>query len=399
MSPLPPLSRLSSRLAPSGIRQLEQLAAARPDLISLGPGQPDASLFPLDEAARALARATDTPGAPARYLQYGPSRGDPQLVELIVQRMRAQGVRCDASHVLVTAGSQQGLDLICQLLLDEGDTVLVQPFTYPGALQVFRARGAHVDVVPEQGGAPVASPEKLLYAMADFQNPTGALLGIDERARLVALARARGVYLVEDAPYRELAFGDLAPPPSLMQVDCGDASPDQGRTLFLGSFSKVMAPGLRAGWVVGPSEIIARLTLLRQASDLQPSTLSQAILVDLLKDGNEARVRCMKRRYEARRDALDASLRRHLTSMAHWHLPAGGFFLWVRLALPLDTRELLLRAIEHGVAYVPGSEFCLDERGSRLLRLSYSSVEPERMETAVGRLARAIHEALQASSR
>lgn len=395
MSALPPLSRLSSRLVPSGIRQLEQLAAARPDLISLGPGQPDASLFPLQAAAQTLARAADKPGAPARYLQYGPSRGDPQLVELIVQHMRAQGVPCDASHVLITAGSQQGLDLICQLMLDDGDTVLVQPFTYPGALQIFRARGAQVGVMPAQHGASGASREKLLYAMADFQNPTGDWLGIDERSRLVAQVRERSIYLVEDAPYRELAFGDLPLAPSLMQLDCGEASPDQGRTLFLGSFSKVMAPGLRIGWVVGPAEVIARLTLLRQASDLQPSTLSQAILVDLLDGSSEARARRMRRRYEERRDALDAALQRHLASMASWRVPAGGFFFWVRLEVPVDTRALLARAIGHGVAYVPGGEFCLDGRGARHLRLSYSSVAPTLMDTAVGRLALAVREALE----
>jgi len=386
---LPPLSRLSHRLTASGIRQLEQAARANPDLISLGPGQPDAALLPLAEIERAMAAASADEGAPARFLQYGPSQGDPELVALIVERMRAQGVACDASHVLVTSGSQQALDLICQLTLDPGDGVLVQPFTYPGALQVFRARGARVTVLP--GHRPAEpSGAKLLYAMADFQNPTGQWLDERQRGALVARAREEEVLLVEDAPYRDLVFEDGEQPPSLLQIDAAGRSPDSARTLHLGSFSKVVAPGLRIGWIVGPAALIERLTLLRQASDLQPSTLSQAVLVGVLRGGDQARMRRLRLRYAERHAALERALQRHLAGIAQWQPARGGFFLWVKLGLAVDTRELLPTAIRHGVAYVPGREFCADERGARHLRLSFSSVDPGRMDEAVRRLAAAI---------
>jgi DNA-binding transcriptional MocR family regulator len=390
MSVLPPLSRLSTRLRPSGIRELEQLAAARPGLISLGPGQPDASLFDLNGLLQRLGQPSARPGTDARYLQYGPSAGDPRLVAQVVGAMQAQGIACDASHVLVTSGSQQGLDLVCQLLLDEGDAALVQPCTYPGALQVFRTRGARVAAL----SSPPAGDEKLIYAMVDFQNPTGERLDLAARQALVALARQRSVYLVEDAPYRELAFDGIRLP-SLMAIDLAGRSPDEGRTIFLGSFSKSVAPGLRLGWVVGPSALIARLTLLRQASDLQPSTLSQALLADLLEEDPAGRLARLRRRYRERRDALEAALERHLGGQARWQRPEGGFFFWVRLDAPLDTRALLPLAIEQGVAYVPGSECCVDGRGGPWLRLSYSAVEPLLMGEAVARLARAIGVARQ----
>lgn len=380
-------SSLCSRLSPSSIRELEHLSATVPGLISLGPGQPDPTLFPVDEIRNALADAFSRPGMAERHLQYGPSQGEPELVAGLVQHMRHQGIDCDSSHILVTAGAQQAIDLIAQLTIDEGDTVLVQEHTYPGALQVFRARGATVVSLADSASMATASRVKFIYAMADFQNPTGRLLTQDERSALIANARRQDTWIVEDAPYREIAFEQGADMPSLLKMDCGTVSPDAGRTLFVGSFSKVMAPGLRVGWIVGPARIIALLTLLRQATDLQPSSLSQGIVADLLRQGMHGPMRRVKRRYEERRDAMLGALRTHMASHAVWNEPQGGFFIWLQLRANLPAKQLLPFAIGNGMAYVPGAAFHFDGQDSSFLRLSFSRADAQMMEEAIRRLA------------
>lgn len=389
------LSRLSTRLEPSGIRKLEQLAKDTPGLISLGPGQPDGTLFPSIEIFSALSFVFDNPDAAARALQYGQSQGNPELLGLLAQHMLNRGVTCNASNILVTAGAQQAIDLITQLLVDEGDSVLVQPNTYPGALQAFRARGAKVASLADQDDLMRGSDTKFIYAMTDFQNPTGEVLSADERATLLATARQRGTFLVEDSPYDEIKFSDRDLPPTLLEMDCGDASPDTGRTLFVGSFSKIIAPGLRVGWIVGPANVISLLTLLRQGSDLQPGTLSQEIVVNLLKHGIDGHVARVRRRYQERRDAMLDALQTRLFPYATWNAPEGGFFVWVKLNGPIDARELLDKAIENGVAYVPGSEFHHDAHGSSNLRLSFSSADPQFMDEAIRRLADTIAAAIK----
>lgn len=386
MSPRNLLSRLSARLVPSGIRKLEQLAKATPGLISLGPGQPDNTLFPSAEISDALRGTFDDPTATASYLQYGPSQGDPELVALLVQQMQNQGVTCDATNILVTAGAQQGLDLITQLLVDDGDSVLVQRNTYPGALQVFHARGANVLSLGDQETSIDCLGAKFIYAMADFQNPTGEVLSLESRVKLLATARQRDVFLVEDTPYREIKFSDNALPPTLLEMDCGKGSPDTGRTLLVGSFSKIIAPGLRVGWVVGPAHVISLLTLLRQGCDLQPGTLSQAIVANLLKRGLCEHLVRVRRRYEERRDAMLDALQAHLAPYATWNVPKGGFFVWVQLSVAIDTSEMLNQAIRNGVAYVPGSEFHHAANVSSSLRLSFSSVDPTLISEAIRRL-------------
>lgn len=390
------LSRLSTRLAPSGIRKLEQLAQDTPGLISLGPGQPDGTLFPSTEIFSALSVVLDSPDAAARALQYGQSQGNPELLALLAQHMLKRGVTCNASNILITAGAQQAIDLITQLLIDDGDAVLVQPNTYPGALQVFRARGAKVASLADRDDTMQGSNTKFIYAMTDFQNPTGEILSADERATLLATARQRGTFVVEDSPYREIRFSARELPPTLLEMDCGNASPDTGRTLFVDSFSKIIAPGLRIGWIVGPANLISLLTLLRQGGDLQPGTLSQEIVVNLLKRGIDGHVARVRERYQARRDAMLDALQTHMAPYATWNAPEGGFFVWVTLSVPLDARELLNKAIENGVAYVPGSEFHHDAHGSPNLRLSFSSTDPQFMDEAIRRLADTIAAELKA---
>ena len=392
------LSRLAKDLKPSGIRTLEALARNAPGLISLGPGQPDDTLFPVSDIVDTFLASPENPDRLRAALQYGPSQGHAALIALLVSHMQKQGVSCDASNILVTSGAQQAIDLVTQLLIDTGDVVLVQPNTYPGALQVFQARGATIRRLHDNDGAaceaavPGASigRAKLIYAMTDFVNPTGEVISVAARAALLGTARRLGALLIEDSPYRDLTFTDQALPPTLLEMDCANRSPDTGNTLFIGSFSKIIAPGLRVGWAVGPEPIISRLTLLRQGSDLQPSTLSQEIVAQLLAKGLAPHIKRARARYQGRRDALLAALDKHLFPYATWTIPEGGFFVWVKLKGDVDTYSLLQHAISNGIAYVHDAEFNHTNRISSDLRLSFSHASPESMDEAVARLANTI---------
>jgi len=312
--------------------------------------------------------------------------------------MQKQGVTCVASNILVTAGAQQAIDLLAQLLIDEGDTVLVQPDTYPGALQVFRMRGARIESLDGKQPIPYESSnenvsksrKKLIYAMTDFQNPTGQVLTLEGRAALLATTRQHGALLVEDSPYRDIQFSGSTPLPTLLEMDCRHASIDAANALFIGSFSKIIAPGLRVGWIVGPKDIISQLTLLRQGSDLQPSTLSQEIVARQLTQGLDAHVERVRTLYRERRDAMLAALETHLSQHGTWTVPDGGFFIWVSLNDDIDAQALLQEAFANGVAYVHGSEFRYDGGISSDLRLSFSSVDADHMDEAIRRLAETI---------
>jgi 2-aminoadipate transaminase len=390
MPTVPSLSTLSSRLIPSSIRRLEQIAATTPGLISLGPGQPDDSVFPAARIAFLLQSTFHDPLKSAQTLQYGPSKGDPALIDQLVRYMCGQGVICDASNILITSGAQQGFDLVSQLLVDRDDIVLVQPETYPGALQVLNARGAKVMSTDEASSLSPSVTPKFIYAMSDFQNPRGDRLSVQARIELVEMARRHNTFLIEDGPYREINFTDNDVLPTLLETDCGDGSPDDGRTLFLGSFSKMVSPGLRIGWIVGPAQIISQLTVLRQSCDLQPSTLSQTILAALLSEGIDHHLTNVRHRYKTRRDSMLAALQTHMAPYGKWNTPDGGFFVWLELEGAIDTAVLLESAIEQLVAYVPGSAFNHNGKRSSELRLSFSSVEPEHMDEAIRRLSVAI---------
>lgn len=374
-------------IRPSSIRALEVLAAANKDLIAFGPGRPDDSLFPIDVVKETWLDTLGDRGRAANALQYAASEGMPDLRTWLAARERRLGRKCEPENVLITSGSQQAIHLVTKLLVERGDEVVVQAPTYPGALQIFWANGARPRSLDEVRHGPSGARPAMIYAMADFQNPTGACLSLAERHELVALARRHDTYLVEDNAYEVLRYeGEAAP--SLMDVAGG--SPDEGKTILIGSFSKCAAPGLRLGWVVGPREIVARLTLIKQTEDLQASTLAQSVIARIADHIFGPQAQILRENYRQRRDLMLDALRQHVGGKAVWKKPEGGFFIWLELDRRIDTFELMPKAIDAGVAYVPGSAFFHDHSGSNYLRLSFSAVERDRIEVGIRRLGKAL---------
>ena len=376
-------SAYASRLVPSPIRGLAGMARAA-DTISFGPGEPDPTLFPVREIRESLQRILSDPSAAQQALQYGPTAGDPRLRDKIAAYMRSKGVECTREHVLLTNGAQQALHLIAALLLEPGGDVAVQAPTYPGALEVFVARGARIHALEALDGRNGARP-CLIYAMANFHNPTGASLDSAARRRLLDLAGKLGAVLVEDDPYEVLRY-DGEPLPSLLGMETAGVPIDDARCFYLGTFSKSIVPGLRVGWLVGPRAAVATLALMKQTEDLQAGTLAQACLAevfDLVVNEHAAQLRAAYRR---RRDTMLAALNAAHGNLASWTVPQGGFFLWLTLPDDVDSGAMLETAARNGVTYVPGSAFFHDGRGANHLRLSYSSAPPERMAEGVGRL-------------
>ncbi|HTN97238.1 MAG TPA: PLP-dependent aminotransferase family protein [Nordella sp.] len=380
-------SKHARRAIPSAIRSLSDFPRSS-DAIPFGPGEPDASLFPVDQMREALRAIFDDTASARGALQYGPSDGDPLLRRLIAEHMRKRGIACAPDNILLTNGAQQALNLASEVFVDPDDTVLVQVPTYPGALQVFIAHGARVAAINDSDRA--ARPA-LIYAMANFQNPTGISLTIEQRRDLVALAQRLDTVLVEDDPYEVLRY-DGSPLPPLLALDTEGRPIEEARTLYLGTFSKSIAPGLRVGWAVGPRAIIEKMSLLKQTEDLQASSLAQAALTRLLAHGLEPFAERIQSAYRVRRDLMAEALRRDFGNRAAWRVPQGGFFFWLTLPDHIDTAKLLERSAKLGVTYVPGAAFTPDRSGANMLRLSFSVAAPERIAEGVRRLSRAFDE-------
>jgi DNA-binding transcriptional MocR family regulator len=375
-------SRQAKRAIPSAIRALASFPRAA-DTIPFGPGEPDASLFPIEPLRNVLCGILDDVSLARGALQYGPSEGDLLLRERICTRMALLGVACHPDNVLLTNGSQQALHLVSQAFVDPYSTVLVQSPTYPGTLQVFLTHGARLAAVSSD-----VTRSALIYAMSTFQNPTGVSLSLAQRQDLVDLARSLDSILVEDDPYEVLRYEGEALP-SLLSIDIGQRSIEDVRTIYLGTFSKSIAPGLRVGWAVGPKIVIEKLTLLKQIDDLQASSFAQAVLIRLLAQGVEPFAALIQATYRERRDRMAEALRTEFGNRGAWNVPEGGFFFWLTLPPEVDTARMLQIAAQNGVTYVPGVAFTHDGSGSNRLRLSFSSVDPDRVAEGVRRLAAA----------
>lgn len=367
----------------------------RPEVISFAGGIPDPALFPVEAVAAAaedvLRRTAD------RALQYGPTQGDAALRLWIAERMRSRGVDgCTPENVLITAGSQQALDLIARLLVGAGDTVAAEDPSYLGALQVFRTwqaafrplSGPGGGVDPDRLAPPGAPPPALAYLVPDFANPTGGTLEAETRTALVeAAARARTA-IVEDAAYTDLRYNGEAEP-SILAIDAQlSGGIDRSRTLHCGSFSKILVPGLRVGWICAARPVIDRLVQAKQAADLHTATLNQRIVGELATTMLDDHVPRLIETYRARRDAMLSALGRHFGNRASWSSPRGGMFVWLALPEALDTTALLPTAVaEHDVAYVPGGAFRLARAPRRDLRLSFTLGSEERIDEGIRRLA------------
>jgi DNA-binding transcriptional MocR family regulator len=387
----PPLSSRLGDVRSSPVRDILELTQ-RAEVISFAGGLPAPELFPAELIADAFARVL-APTAAARALQYSSTEGDPQLRALLAERFTGRGLRTDAGEILVTTGSQQALGLVAAVLLDPGDAVLVENPSYLAALQCFGFAGAQLVPVPcdEDGLDPEALPAliaehapKFLYVVPTFQNPTGRTLPAARRARLAEIAAEHGLWLIEDDPYGELRYDGepLAP--------IGSHPGAADRTVTISSLSKVLAPGLRIGWLRAPDAILRPLTIAKQAADLHTSTVDQlAARTSLQATDLEAHIVRLCDEYRRRRDTLLDGLAGALPAGSTFNRPDGGMFVWARLPPGWDAGELLRAALRHDVAFVPGFPFFALQPDHRTLRLSFTTHAPAEIGEGLARLRRA----------
>jgi 2-aminoadipate transaminase len=393
------LSPTGRELHASAIRRMGTVAARRSDVISFAAGYPAAELFPLDEL-RAI--ATDLLGGSGDAIQYGPTRGYAPLIEALAAEMTRRHVAATPPELLITTGSQQGLDLVARVLVAPGDPVLVELPTFTGAISAFRnAQARLVGVRQDRDGLDLddlarvtaallreGTPPKLLYVVPNFQNPTGRLLPEDRRRALLAWAEQHDCLLVEDDPYGALYFEGEVSPDAVRPLKADDES---GRVVYLSSFSKTLAPGFRVGWMAGLAALVERFEIAKQAGDLATGSLDQRIASEAIRRGVVDRlVPRLRAAYRARRDALVGALRARLADRMSWTIPHGGFFLWATLPDGEHDETLLERALEEGVIFVSGSAFFVDGSGHDTVRLAFSTASGAQIDEGVARLARAL---------
>ncbi|PPS85535.1 aminotransferase-like domain-containing protein [Streptomyces sp. MH60] len=386
-APLPPLAARARSIGGSPVRDILAVTA-RPEVINFAGGLPAPELF--DAEGIAAAYRDVLAETPARALQYSTTEGEPTLRAALAARTSARGSATGADDILVTTGSQQALSLLATALLEPGDTVLVERPCYLAALQAFGFAGARVVAVPgdDDGIDPAALEElvvrerpKLLYTVPTFSNPTGRTVPAARRAALAEVAGRCGLWIVEDDPYGELRFeGERVP-----WIASYEGARD--RTVLLGSFSKVMAPGLRLGWLRAPAELLRACAVAKQAADLHTPTVNQLAAARYLADRDlDAHVARVAAVYGVRRDAMLAGLPEALPAGSVWTRPEGGMFLWVRLPDGYDTTALLPEVVRHDVAYVPGAPFHAGEPDRATLRLCFVTQTPDEIAEGLRRL-------------
>jgi 2-aminoadipate transaminase len=385
-------ARRMDSIRASDIRELLKVTE-RPGMISFAGGLPAPELFPVSELAAVAADLLQHEGAAA--LQYSTTEGHPRLREQVAARMNATlhtGVSADG--ILVTCGAQQGIDLTGKLFLDEGDAVLCESPTYLGAITALNAyRPRYVAVPTDDDGMIIEEFERVLvatarpkfvYVVPDFQNPTGRTWSLARRRAFLEVAARYRLPVIEDAPYAELRYGGAASPP-LKALDQSDL------VVFLGTFSKILAPGLRIGWVAAPRPLYEKYVLLKQGADLHTSSLAQRLISGYLErhdiDESIARMRALYRR---RRDAMILAIEREFPPEVRFTRPEGGLFLWVELPAAIDARELLDTCVEREVAFVPGDSFFPGGGHRNTLRLNFSSMPNERIDEGIARLGEAL---------
>jgi len=386
-------ARLSGRaraLQSSAIREILKITE-RPDVISFAGGLPAPDTFPVARMREAFDRVLAERGREA--LQYSATEGYAPLREWIAARLGTPAAPVAAEDVLIVSGSQQGLDLLAKVLVDPGDRILVETPTYLGALQSFSMfQPQFVPVASDEDGllpeALDASMRgaKFLYCLPNFQNPTGRLLAAERRVRLVERARELDLLILEDDPYGALSYEGSTPAP------IRTLAPE--RTVYMGSFSKVLAPGLRLGYVIAPPALRAKLVQAKQATDLHTATLSQQVVFEVVRDGFlDTHIPTIRNLYREQCEAMLAALTHHMPEGVRWNRPRGGMFLWVELPRGMDASALLAKAVEEKVAFVPGAPFYAGQPVAEALRLAFVTVPPPRIEEGVKRLAGVIRAA------
>jgi 2-aminoadipate transaminase len=385
----------TDKMRRSAIRELLKVIS-RPGMISFAGGLPAPELFPAAELRAAADRLLAE--RPRNALQYGETEGVPGLRDWIAGQASTPNRPLTRDNVIVTTGAQQGLDLLARVFSEPGSPVLVENPTYLAFLTAwgpFQPR--FVPATSDADGLRVGDLEslppsetRLLYTIPDFQNPSGATLSGPRRHELIEFSRARDLVILEDVAYRSLRF-EGPELPSLLELDAAANGPTEQRVVQIGTFSKVLAPGLRVGWIVGPKEVIEKLVLAKQAMDLHTSTLTQHLAFELVRDGFlDTHIVKLRSVYRERRDAMVAAIREFLPPGTQFTPPQGGLFVFVHLPNGLLAQDLLKRAIEANVAFVPGAEFFCDGRGEHTLRLNFSHSAPEEIHAGMRRLSQCL---------
>ncbi len=378
----------------STIRELLKLTQ-QPEVISFAGGMPAPELFPRERFKEAACRVLGERGEIA--LQYSTTEGWPELREMIGRHVTRYGIQAEADDILITTGSQQALDLVGKLLIDPGEEVVVGAPTYLGALQAFGAyQAAFLSVPLDEMGMTTEPVEALLkrrpsfmYVLPNFQNPAGVTLTLERRMILVQLARAYGVPIVEDDPYGQLRYeGEHLPPLYALDAELAASDGGQPNVIYMSTFSKTLAPGLRLAWVIAPRQVLGRLNQLKQGADLHTSTLVQMIAFEVGRGGFlDEHIQRLRAVYRERRDAMLGALDSFMPPEVSWSSPQGGLFLWAELPEGMDSQVVLEEALKKQVAFVPGSAFFgVPQDGRRFMRLNFSNAWPERIREGIQRL-------------
>ena len=396
------LSTAAQNFQESAIRRIGALSGTVPGLISLSAGYPAPDVFPWDDlqgiSNRLLAKHD------GNTLQYGATRGYRPLIEhLLATTLKQRGISAALEHVIITSGSQQGLDLVGRVLIDPGDPVIVELPTYSGAIAAFHNLGATLAGVPQdQHGIDIAAldrtatdlksqgrPAKFVYVTPNFQNPAGLLMSQQRRRELLDAARRQDLLILEDDPYGSIYFEDVTTFADTRPIKADDADE---RVIYLGSFSKILVPGLRVAWLVASQPIASKIELCKQAADISSGVFDQRLVHGTLADGVIDRIAPgLRSHYQAKRTVMETALTATLKGKVKWTSPRGGFFLWIELPKGVDDRQLFERAIEEKVSFVLGSAFFVNGEGHNFARLAFSGSTHDQLQEAIRRLAQAIH--------
>jgi 2-aminoadipate transaminase len=391
----------TQRMGSSVIRELLKLTE-KPDIISFGGGLPAPDVFPVEEFKQACNKVLTDFGPQA--LQYGTTEGFMPLREMIARHSARYGIKVNSDNIMITSGSQQALDLIGKIFINRGDRILVESPTYMGAMQAWAGYGAeYVAVESDEHGMRTEALEealrtgpKFIYVLPNFQNPTGVTLSMERREQLIGLADRYGVPIVEDDPYGQLRYeGEHLP--SVVVLDGNFRTNSEpcyrGNVIYLSTFSKILAPGIRLAWVVAPPEVIRKMVQAKQGADLHTATFNQIVAYEVGHAGFlDQHIKVIRSTYKERRDVMLGALDSYFPPGVEWTHPDGGLFLWVTLPEGMDTTELLKTAIEEKVAYVPGAPFHPCGGGETTMRLNFSYSRPETIMEGISRLGKVIQQ-------
>jgi len=382
----------------SEIRELLKLTE-NPDIISFGGGMPSPKAFPIKIIEKIVKNVLEKHGTQA--LQYGPTEGITPLKEALIKRMKkTRKINCNLEQIIITSGSQQVLDLTPKILINPGDYIVVECPSYVGALSAFNCyqpsyipigmdeNGMRTDALEEKIKANREKPIKFIYTIPAFQNPTGVSLSLERKKHLLEIAEQYDILVLEDEAYSELNYSGKSVP-SLKSMD------KSGKVIYTHTFSKVLSPGFRLGWLVANEEIIKKMSIAKQGVDLCTNMLVQFIAEEYIRSGYiDKQIPKIRKMYRKKRDVMIKALEKHFPEGSRWTKPEGGMFIWVSLPGKIDTKEMFLDAIKAKVAYVNGAAFCVDGSGRNCMRLNFSNTDDDKIEEGIKRLAKIIRERL-----